>query len=92
MKEAGMISSVSGDNWVFNKNVTPPNQFNVVSNLVNSESMDGEIRDLITDVAHDPDVVLNNQSQGTTDNQVEYSPIAAKGDPFPVGFNISPYA
>ena len=92
MKEAGMISSVSGDNWIFNKNVTPPNQFNVVSNLVNSESMDGEIRDLITDVAHDPDVVLNNQSQGTTDNQVEYSPIAAKGDPFPVGFNISPYA
>ncbi len=92
MKEAGMISSISGDNWIFNKSVAPPSQLNVVSNLVNSESMDGEVRDLVTDVAHDPDVVLNNQSQGTTDNQVEYSPIAAKGEPFPVGFNISPYA
>ena len=54
--------------------------------------MEGEIRDLVTEVAHDPDVVLNNQSQGTTDNQVEYSPLAAKGSPFPAGFNISPYA
>ena len=66
---------------------------NVVSNLVNSESMDGEIRDLITDVAHDPDVVLNNQNlkAGSTE-QAEYSAIAARGECFPSGFNISPYA
>ena len=96
MKEAGMVSSseffTKVANATQNNEISPPGSVGAVYNLVNNESMEGEIRDLVTDVAHDPDVVLNNQSQGTTDNQVEYSPLAAKGSPFPVGFNISPYA
>ena len=101
MKEAGMISSISGDNWVFNKSVSqqfanvsgPPSQSGAVSNLIHNESMEGEIRDLVASAAENPDVVLNNQNLSSTqDQQVEYSPIQAKGIPFPVGFNISPYA
>ena len=96
MKEAGMVSSSEFFTKVAsstqNNEISPPGSVGAVYNLVNNESMEGEIRDLVTEVAHDPDVVLNNASQGTTDNQVEYSPLAAKGSPFPAGFNISPYA
>jgi len=77
----------------FVKHSGPPSQSGAVSNLVNNESMEAEIADIVSDGIDNPDVVLNNQNlkAGSTE-QAEYSAIAARGECFPSGFNISPYA
>ena len=77
----------------FVKHSGPPSQSGAVSNLVNNESMEAEIADIVSDAIDNPDVVLNNQNlkAGSTE-QAEYSAIAARGECFPSGFNISPYA
>ena len=71
----------------------PPSQSGAVSNLVNNESMEAEIADIVSDAMENPDIVLNNQNlKGGSTEQAEYSAIAARGECFPSGFNISPYA
>ena len=97
------MSSSGQDNQFFAKNVTYDNAFDYydspnyglrTSEIAYNMSMEDELNTIVEGLA-DPNsqMVLNTQTaQQDSDNQIEYSAIAVRGNPLKTGTYISPYS
>ena len=95
----GAVDAAGNDSQFFVKTTTvsynsvePPGSAGVVSNMINEESLREELDSTLLALEEPTSTIINNQNlDGQSDQQVEYSALAAKGNPFPAGFNPSPF-
>ena len=104
MKEAGMISSVGGNEF-FTKNLSYENAYDYrkfespeyglkTSEVAYNMSMEDEMNTIVEGLA-DPDsqMILNNQTaRSDSDNQIEHSSIANRGNPLKDGIYLGAYS